>query len=131
MNSLNEAISVVQDPESCSVTSARSLTERKSRIGASARWRYSSAAASGSISSASSPATPTIGVIAYPTRWSKTWPTFEAGSVETSRTRLPRRARSTAVAQAMLVFPTPPFPVRNKNLGGLCSSSIISDQPYA
>ena len=37
---------------------------------------------------------------------------FEAGSVETSRTRRPASASATAVAQASDVLPTPPLPVK-------------------
>ena len=48
----------------------------------------------------------------------KTWPTFDAGSVLTSSTRLPWRASVIAVAHAMEVLPTPPLPVKNRNRGG-------------
>src|SRR5690606_34261676 len=47
-----------------------------------------------------------------------TCPTLEAGSVETSSTFFPARARRTADAHAMEVLPTPPLPVKNTNRGG-------------
>src|SRR5262245_23967883 len=40
-----------------------------------------------------------------------------AGSVETTRTRLPERAAAAAHAAAHVVLPTPPFPPMNKNSG--------------
>ena len=48
---------------------------------------------------------------------SKTWPTLEAGSVLTTRTRFPASANASAVAQASEVFPTPPLPVKKTNFG--------------
>ena len=39
---------------------------------------------------------------------------FDAGSVLTSSTRRPRSASATAVAQATLVLPTPPLPVKKQ-----------------
>ena len=91
MNSLNEAISVVHEPYSCSVMA--------------------------SISKAASPGTAGICVIVLPMVTPKTWATLLAGSVLTSSTRLPWRARWTAVAHAMLVLPTPPLPVKKKCRG--------------
>ena len=48
----------------------------------------------------------------------KTCPILEAGSVLTSSTYFPRPASSSAVAQATDVLPTPPLPVKKRNLGG-------------
>src|SRR5450631_4822458 len=48
-----------------------------------------------------------------------TCPTFEAGSVLTSRTFFPALARVSAVAHAMEVLPTPPLPVKKRNRGAL------------
>ncbi len=59
-----------------------------------------------------------MAVTVWPIVTPRTWPTLEAGSVLTSRTRLPCRARCSAVAQATEVLPTPPLPVKNTNLGG-------------
>lgn len=58
---------------------------------------------------------------------SRTSSRLDAGSVETSRTRLPRSARATAVAQASVVLPTPPLPVKSRiRLGsGSISSSFF------
>ncbi len=114
VNSLNEAISVVQDPESDSVTERNSSSGIIPRSGPTIRSRYCSTASSGSISSATSPGTSVIGVMRLPTVWPKTWPMFEAGSVLTSNTVLPASTNSSAVAQAIDVLPTPPLPVKKK-----------------
>ncbi|SKF62620.1 Uncharacterised protein [Mycobacteroides abscessus subsp. abscessus] len=56
----------------------------------------------------------------------KTCPTLLAGSVLTSSTRLPWLARWTAVAQATVVLPTPPLPVKKKCRGGFCRKAVIT-----
>src|ERR1035437_4949272 len=48
-----------------------------------------------------------------------TCPTFEAGSVLTSRTFFPALASVSAAAHAIEVLPTPPLPVKKRNLGAL------------
>src|SRR5450631_3385742 len=55
---------------------------------------------------------------------------FDAGSVLTSRTRNPRSARPMAVAHAREVFPTPPLPVKNKNVVGAISARKLSIYIY-
>lgn len=117
MNSLNEATSVVHDPESCSVIAAISASGRRPRTGPMIFSRYAAAAACGSISIAANPATPVIGVISWPTTCPNTCATFEAGSVETRSTLLPTRANATALAHANEVLPTPPLPVKKRKRG--------------
>ncbi len=112
VNSSKAAISVVQAPESCSSIPARAFSGRLPRIGSRMRARYSAAAASGSISSALRPETESMAVTWLPIATPNTCPTFEAGSVPTSRTRLPASASCTAAAQASEVFPTPPLLAR-------------------
>ena len=58
-------------------------------------------------------------MIVFPTVTPKTCPTLEAGSVLTSSTDLPLRAKMTADAQAIDVLPTPPLPVKNRCRGGV------------
>src|SRR5665811_2165233 len=58
-----------------------------------------------------------------------TCPTFEAGSVLTSRTFLPALARVSAAAQAMEVLPTPPLPVKKRNRGA--SSRNFMSAPFS
>ncbi len=58
-----------------------------------------------------------MSVMVLPMLTPKTCPTLEAGSVLTSSTFFPARARVIALAQAMEVFPTPPLPVKNRNRG--------------
>src|ERR1035438_1698975 len=48
-----------------------------------------------------------------------TCPTFEAGSVLTSRTFFPALASVSAAAHAIEVLPTPPLPVKKRNRGAL------------
>src|SRR5664280_2958774 len=48
-----------------------------------------------------------------------TCPTFEAGSVLTSRTFFPALASVSAAAHAIEVLPTPPLPVKRRNRGAL------------
>src|SRR5674476_1458198 len=110
---------MVQEPDSCSVIDASSLSGRSPRTGAMIRSRYASAACSGLISIADSPGTCSMGVTAFPMVTPRTWLTLEAGSVLTSRTRLPWLTRCKAVAQATDVLPAPPLPVKNRNRGGL------------
>ncbi len=112
VNSSNAAISVVHAPESCSSMPLTTASGRTPRTGPTIRSRYLCAAASGSISSAARRGTSGIGVRRLPTVRPNTWPTFDAGSVLTSRTRAPASARWTAVAQAIDVLPTPPLPVK-------------------
>ena len=66
VNSLNEAISVVQDPESCSVIARSSCSGNRPRTGPMMRSRYSSAAWSGLISNADNPSTAAMGVMVLP-----------------------------------------------------------------
>lgn len=44
----------------------------------------------------------------------KTSSRLDAGSVEITSVRLPASASATATAQAVVVFPTPPLPVKNR-----------------
>ncbi len=114
VNSSNAAISVVQAPESCSLILLTTSSGRRPLIGSTILERYCWAASCGSISRAESPGTAVTGRMVLPIAWSNTCPTFEAGSVLTSKTRLPCSARRIAVAQEMEVFPTPPLPVKNR-----------------
>ena len=93
------------------------------------RSRYASAACCGSISNADRPSTAEISVMVFPTVSPKTCPTLEAGSVLTSRTFFPSRARVIAEAHAMEVLPTPPLPVKNRNRGAL--SRNFMSQPLS
>src|SRR5450759_3534636 len=60
-----------------------------------------------------------MAVTVFPMVTPRTWLTLDAGSVLTSRTRLPWLTRCKAVAQATEVLPAPPLPVKNRNRGGL------------
>src|SRR5450631_2226507 len=53
-----------------------------------------------------------------------TCPTFEAGSVLTSRTLFPALASVSAAAHAIEVLPTPPSPVKKRNRGALSRNFI-------
>jgi len=66
VNSLNDAISVVHDPDSCSVIDAISEAGSTARTGPMIRSRYCSAAEAGSISRASRPGTPATAVTRFP-----------------------------------------------------------------
>ncbi len=68
-----------------------------------------------SISSADNPLTAAMAVMLLPIWVSNTWPTFDAGSVLTSSTRLPLSHKATALAHASDVLPTPPLPVKKRN----------------
>ena len=61
---------------------------------------------------ASSLAVPGTGTGVEPSGTSSTSSRFDAGSVLTRSTRAPESAKPIAVAQAMDVLPTPPFPVK-------------------
>jgi hypothetical protein len=124
VNSLKDAISVVHEPESCSVIEAISFSGRSPRTGPMMRSRYAAAACSGSISKASSPATDATGAMVLPIAWPNTWPTFDAGSVLTRSTWRPASASRTAVAQAIEVLPTPPLPVKNRKRVGASRNLI-------
>src|SRR5450759_3278789 len=65
-----------------------------------------------------------MGVTVFPMVTSRTWLTLDAGSVLTSRTRLPWLTRCKAVAQATEVLPAPPLPVKNRNRGGLSRNNM-------
>ena len=58
--------------------------------------------------------TPAMAVTWCPIGCSNTSARFEAGSVVTMRVLTPISASCTAVAQAMVVLPTPPFPEKNR-----------------
>lgn len=91
------------------------VSGRTPRIGVTIRSRYAAAAPPGSISSVVTPGTAAMVVIRFPISTPNTWPTFDAGSVETNKTRRPASARQTAIAQASEVLPTPPLPLRKTN----------------
>ena len=60
-----------------------------------------------------------------------TCPTLEAGSVLTNNTLRPESANEIAAAQANEVLPTPPLPVKNKNLGELLRNlSLLMAKVY-
>ena len=77
-------------------------------------FRYSSAAAWGSISIADRLGTAEICVIVLPIVCENTCPTLDAGSVLTKRTFFSLSANLIAVAHEIDVLPTPPLPVKNK-----------------
>ena len=114
VNSSKAAISTVHAPESCSSMLATAASGSTPRYGPTTRSRYACAEASGSMFSADRPGTSGTGVGTPFSCTPNTSSRFEAGSVLTSNTRPPRSARATAVAQASDVFPTPPFPVKNR-----------------
>ena len=126
VNSLKEAISVVQAPDNCSSIEATSAGGSRPRTGPTMRSRYCAAACSGSISRAERPGTAAIGVTVLPMPTPKTWPTLEAGSVLTSSTDAPPSARRTALAQAMEVLPTPPLPVKKRKRGARSRKSGVA-----
>jgi hypothetical protein len=64
---------------------------------------------------ASNPGAPATAVGLLASTVCNTSSKFEAGSVLTNKTRLPSSENLSAVAHARQVFPTPPFPVKNKN----------------
>src|ERR1039458_658705 len=72
---------------------------------------------------ATRPATPGTGtgVGDVPASTARTSSRLLAGSVDTISTRAPPSARATAVAAAIDVLPTPPFPVKNRNGVGQAS----------
>ena len=111
----NAATSAVQGPASCSSMTATICSGKIARIGARVRSVYSAVALSGSISIAHRPGTASIAVTACPMGCSKTSARLDAGSVVTIRTRLPASASATAVAQAIVVLPTPPLPEKKRN----------------
>ena len=78
------------------------------------RSQRPSATACGSRLSAESPGTAGSAVGCDESVSPSTASRFEAGSVLTSKIRFPRSVRVTAVAQATQVFPTPPFPAKNR-----------------
>jgi hypothetical protein len=90
-----------------------------------ARSRYSRAAASGSIFDASRPAIPATGRGYSPSEVPSTSSRLEAGSVDTISSPRPRATSATAVAQASVVLPMPPFPVKYRTRVG---ASISSDR---
>ena len=71
--------------------------------------------ASGSISKPNRPGTPSTGVGTEPRVASRESEVEWAGSLETNNTRSPLSASQTAVAEEVVVFPTPPFPPNNSN----------------
>ena len=90
------------------------------------RSRYSRAAASGSMFRAKSLGTDGTGVGVVASDTPSTSSRFDAGSVDTSRTRRPASASDTAVAQASEVLPTPPLPVKNMIRVGVNGRADIS-----
>ena len=79
--------------------------------------------ASGSISSPQSPSTPSIAVTSLPISTPRESEVECAGSLDTSNTRNPESASQTAVADEVVVLPTPPLPPNNN------SRAILSCQP--
>jgi hypothetical protein len=73
------------------------------------RSRYAVAASSGSMSSASRPSTPFTGRGVEPIGVANTSARLDAGSVLTSSTLRPCRARATAVADNSDVLPNPRY----------------------
>ena len=113
-NSLKAAISTVHDPDSCSSMFWITLSGNFPLKGAITLSRYSAAACSGSRLTTVKPG---ISVISEPcplSDWLKTSCKLEAGSVLIRSIFLPLSANPTAVAQAIDVFPTPPFPVKKR-----------------
>ena len=71
--------------------------------------------ASGSISRPHRPSTPSIGVTLLPILTPRESEVECAGSLETNKTRKPESASQTAVADEVVVLPTPPLPPNNNN----------------
>ena len=72
--------------------------------------------ASGSISRPKSPGTPSTSTGTGPSLTSSESEVEWAGSLETNSTRRPASASQTAVAEEVVVFPTPPFPPKRSSL---------------
>jgi anti-sigma factor RsiW len=123
---------MVTSGDSCSSMLAIAAAGRTPRYGPTTCSRYVRAACSGSMFSADSPATLGTPVGAAPSATPSTSSRFEAGSVLTSRTRLPASARPIAVAHAAEVLPTPPLPVKNRTRVGCWISvdmGFLQQQP--
>ena len=113
-NWLKAAISTVQEPESCSSIFWITLSGSFPRKGAITLSLYSAAACSGSRLTTVKPGTSWISVPCPFKVWLKTSCRFEAGAVLIRSIFLPLSAKPTAVAQAIEVLPTPPFPVKKR-----------------
>ena len=111
-NSLNAAISTVHEPDNCSSILAITDCGSLPLYGEITLSLYSSAASIGSRFKTVSPLTSSILTPLLSNFLSKTSCKLDAGSVLIRSTFFPSSASFTAVAQAIEVFPTPPFPVK-------------------
>ncbi|KAF5029357.1 hypothetical protein DSECCO2_649420 [anaerobic digester metagenome] len=110
-NSLNAAISTVQEPDNCSSILFITDSGINPRYGVITLSRYSAAACTGSRLATVRFGTSLIGTPLLFNSVLNTSCKFEAGSVLINKTFLPISANVTAVAQAVDVLPTPPLPV--------------------